>query len=251
MANTRRPRGARRTGGAVEHVKRAGIFDDVGSATYEDVRGLTSRLTGGNPAVAAALSGGVGALAGHYLGPRVVQTVTSGLNRIIPGRAPLDPYQSQREIARTRRNMALLGGALGVAPFLPAIWDAYKSGDLMGAYKEGEAGGMLSKQAQRYIDSAFAKGVVDEDPHLRERERIFARNIFNEAEQRSEGGKLRNLITTGDIARGAVGAGLGYGAAAVAAPMLSGIFGMPRGTINTLKRTGGLAGALRGSGIIG
>jgi hypothetical protein len=62
--------------------------------------------------------------------------------------------------------------------------------------------------------------------------------------------KLQGLVTTGDIIRGAVGAGLGYTTAALGGTLLGSLFAVPRPMLDNLSRTGALAGALMGSGLI-
>lgn len=237
--------------------KEAGWMEDLSGLTADDVRSYTSKLTGGNPILGAALTAAPLAAAGYAFGPSLNRMLTSGLSRVVPGSSPHDPYTSQAEIDSTRNRMALAGAALGVAPWAIPMYDAYKKGDLFGHYGksasvEEDSMGDMIKRAGGYVDSAFAKAVLEEDDHLTPEDTTFTKNIFEEAERRApSSGRLQNLVTTEQLTRGAVGAGMGYAAASVAGPMLGGIFGMPRGTVNTLKTTGGLAGALKGSGIIG
>lgn len=235
------------------HNKSAGWMEDLAELEIDDIRPYTRKLTGGNPLMAAALTAAPTAAAGYYFGPQINKAMTSALNRIVPGSAPSDPYRSQDEVQSTRNRMAIAGGLLGAAPWAIPIYDAYKEGDLFESYDKSASvqSDDLVKLAENYVDSAFAQNTLEQDPHLSREDTEFTKNIFQEAEKRSPtGGRLQNLVTTSDLARGAVGAGLGYGAASVAGPVLGSMFGMPRGTVNTLKTTGGLAGALKGSGIV-
>jgi len=61
---------------------------------------------------------------------------------------------------------------------------------------------------------------------------------------------LRGSITTNDIVRGAVGAGLGGVTAKYLGTVLGGVFGgLSKSTMNKVQNVGALAGMLRGSGI--
>lgn len=243
------------TGMAAEaHEKEASFMEDIANADYEDVRNITSKITLGNPLVGGALTAGGMGLLGYKFGPRIAKTLTSGLNRVIPGNVPQDPYKSQAEVQKTRNRMGLALAAMGAAPWMVPAYDAYKEGDLFEKYGsvDGEnTPADMIKRATEYIDSSFAKQVIEEDEHIGPSDTAFAKNIFDEAEKRApKTTRMQNLVNVDQLTRGAVGAGLGYGAASIVGPMLGGVFGMPRGTVNTLKTTGGLAGALKGSGIL-
>ncbi len=100
-----------------------------------------------------------------------------------------------------------------------------------------------------YVDSLVALDTIDKDQYLREEDKNKLYGVINEA-RRTPQGKLKGLLTTTDVAKGAVGAGFGWGAASTAAPILGSIFSLPNGLQKKISNTGALAGALYGSGII-
>ena len=60
----------------------------------------------------------------------------------------------------------------------------------------------------------------------------------------------RGMITGGDVARGMVGAAVGYAGAGLLGTTLGALFGMSRPTQRKLRATGAIAGALHNAGVI-
>lgn len=59
---------------------------------------------------------------------------------------------------------------------------------------------------------------------------------------------VQNHLSTGDVVRGAIGAGLGSMGAKYVGTVVGGLFGkLNPSTMHTLQQTGAVAGALRGS----
>lgn len=85
---------------------------------------------------------------------------------------------------------------------------------------------------------------VVSDPTLSPMQKTLAMQIIRNARKDES-----PLITTEDIVKGAIGAGLGYGAARVTGSVLGSIFGLSAENQTTLARIGALGGALRNTGI--
>ncbi len=101
------------------------------------------------------------------------------------------------------------------------------------------------------IDFLGSQRTIQQDPYLPLPAKQQTSAIFNEAMAKAEhAGKAQGLLTTSDLIRGAVGAGIGYAGAATIGPLLGASFGLTSGLRRRLSRSGALAGALLGSGII-
>jgi len=218
--------------------------------SYDRVRGLLSQITGGSPLGAAALTGGGGAALGALLGPTIASWLTgmprdAGPLQFLASPAGGIPDELK---GRIRRRFAVLGGVLGLSPWvIPAIERMRKDSSI-----QLEKGASL----EEYIAYAPSIQVLENDPFLTDPQKREVLSIFRGAAEHSNirsqpSGKLHGLLTTEDLIAGAVGAGLGYGGGATAGLVLSNIFGLPTKTVRRLSRIGTLAGALLGSGIIG
>jgi len=60
---------------------------------------------------------------------------------------------------------------------------------------------------------------------------------------------VKGILTTGDVVRGAIGAGIGSLTAKYLGTVLGGTFHMSPQTLSKLQTTGAFAGMLRGSGL--
>lgn len=216
--------------------------------TYDQLASLGKKLTlGGNPLVAAALTGGAGYLGGSLLGPFLAK------NFLLPKNVPFTP-ELKRRIKRRFGLLGLLGGA-GV--WIPPI---YRNLQQKG-FPEGLFSGMgkqsMFKRADLsdFIPAGFAQSTILGDEYLPLSGKGVLNTILTEAGNkaglRSSGsGKLQGLLSTNDLISGAVTAGLGYGAGATAGLTLNKVFGLPPQTVRRLSNTGALAGLLYGTGII-
>ena len=88
--------------------------------------------------------------------------------------------------------------------------------------------------------------IVREDPFLDLEHKLRTTGIL----QLAAGDKRYGIITTKDLWRGLVGAGLGYVAAAPAARALGAFFSLPLSTQKRLSTMGALAGSLWNTGVI-
>lgn len=78
-------------------------------------------------------------------------------------------------------------------------------------------------------------------------QRLQVLSLVDSAERQSP--EYRGLISTRDIVRAGVGAGIGYVAAKTTAGILGRAVGMPSNLQHRLTQAGAIGGALRGSGI--
>ena len=96
------------------------------------------------------------------------------------------------------------------------------------------------------IDPGVAAGTLITDPILNPAEKATAfRTLAGAMQSRNDQG----LITTGDLVRGAMGAGLGYAAGSLVGRTMGAVFGAPPELQQTLGRIGLVGGLLRASGI--
>lgn len=87
---------------------------------------------------------------------------------------------------------------------------------------------------------------VLDDPNLMLSEKASLVNILDKSDPATRHG----LVTSHDIARGALGAGIGYASASLLGKTVGALFGeLPESTLNKAKKTGIVAGLLRGTGI--
>jgi hypothetical protein len=91
-----------------------------------------------------------------------------------------------------------------------------------------------------------ALNTVLTDTTLSPTQRVVAIKSLTQAAQGDGGG----LISTKDLIRGAVGAGVGYGAATLFGKTLGAVFGLPAQTQQKLSRIGAVGGLLNGLGIL-
>ena len=97
----------------------------------------------------------------------------------------------------------------------------------------------------RSFDSNQARFQIAADPYLSPFEKATANSMISRSE--ANAGK----ISASDFARAAIGAGVGWGAGALAGKVLSGVFGgLPKPVSYGLQATGLIAGLLRGTGIM-
>jgi hypothetical protein len=99
-------------------------------------------------------------------------------------------------------------------------------------------------------DSEFpvnqAISTVLTDTGLNTVQRVLAIKAIGEAAQK----KQDSLITSADLVRGAVGAGVGYGVATMFGKTLGAVFGLPAQTQRRLSQMGAVGGLLNGIGVL-
>lgn len=200
---------------------------------YERLQRVISKVTLGSPFVAAGLSSAALAVLLSRIGPSAL----IGLARAgIPGAARLAAPPTPEELARSRRRMAVFGAGLGALPWMPFMVRSVKE--------------KFAKMAGP-MDYEGSMQTVQDDPFLPPVAKAQLARIFSQGLVRANPeSRLRGLLTTTDVIKGAVGAGLGHTGAVVAGSLLGSLFGLPAGLRRELSHTGALAGALLGSGII-
>lgn len=156
---------------------------------------------------------------------------------------------TREQFETARRRMGILGAGLGALPGLALTGQNVYEKGLEGLWEPYGKEASL-KQAD-VIDYTTATTTIQDDPYLDDNAKAKLSGIFDMGMQRVQHeGKARGLLTTGDLIQGAVGAGLGWGAAALAGPFLGKVFSLPEGTQRKFSNTGLLAGAILGSGVI-
>jgi len=205
-----------------------------GQRQYEAARRVLSILSlGGRPIPAAILSG----LGFGYIASRLGPSALLQLSQLSKG-----IYQpTPQELMGMRRRFGIFGALFGAAPWLPLVYRQAREGTLLRPFEK----------RSDYISFPGSLQTIASDPYLPSDAKAQLTDIFiqgfNKAEPR---GKLLGLLTTTDLIRGAVGAGIGGAGASLAGVLLGRLFGLPQGLRKDLSRTGALAGALLGSGII-
>lgn len=96
-----------------------------------------------------------------------------------------------------------------------------------------------------HINTGTAISTVMSDPTLDPVQKAQGLIIVNKAAENES----RGLITTGDVIRGAVGAGLGLGAGVIAGKSLGALFTLPANTQKVLAGTGAVGGLLKATGV--
>ncbi len=218
-------------------------------ASYKDVQDTLNNLTlGGRPLALAGLGGAALGGLGYTMGPRLAMGVLGRL----PGAGPRG-FRSREQYEEAKRRMGMLGAALGAAPGLYLTGQNLQEKGLSGLWKKSfdkqaraSLGERLMKRADT-VDYFDAVETVSRDPYLGPEDRKTVSEIFNRARQKS---KSNRMLTTEDVVRGAVGAGFGWGGAALAGPVITKLFSLPKGTQRKISNTGMLAGGLWGSNII-
>lgn len=104
----------------------------------------------------------------------------------------------------------------------------------------------LNPLPQPAIPIAATMGLVYSDPYLTANDKQQFAGFMMEASQ----GQSRGILTTENLVKAGIGAGLGYAGANVASKVLGAVFGLSAPTKKVLRRTGMIAGALYGAGII-
>jgi hypothetical protein len=177
------------------------------------------------------------------------------------------PDMSEEEIKKMRNRMALLAalgvGGLSVATNLDTRnpWGSmtnwnYGIKKAPASDKYGYERHPLLKQAmlgdwanqaimsQDLIPLDHAKEIVNNDKYLTSGQKAAIGTIFDNTPDR------RGDVSMADITHGAIRSGLGFAGGAVAGYALGKIFALPASVTRAASLTGGLAGALRSSGLI-
>lgn len=167
---------------------------------------------------------------------------------------------------RFRRSLGLAGLGLGVAPNLMAMGVGYRKGTEAAGGEASwlgrQVGGMsnlnwepgktmvawqswLGGGVSQGIPAAYTRGMILDDLVLDPMDKARAIAVIDEA------GNGPGLLTPGNIARAAVGAGAGYLGASLLARALDGIFGgIGSQTRGRLQAAGVIGGILKNTGAI-
>jgi hypothetical protein len=186
-------------------------------APFRNIGGPATRT-----AVLSALGAGGGWLYGKYIHPIIG-----------------DPDADSRDTARTGAILGALAPILMSAPGLALNARRHGLRHINSTPYSRTKGGSFWREPNIYAPSARVD--LLDDKWLTPRQRASLLKAFPASR--------KGFISTPDIARGLVGAGIGYAAAGAASTMLGGIFGMAPTTRKKLQAAGAVAGALRNTGI--
>lgn len=169
-----------------------------------------------------ALGTGIGYLYGRYVHPFV------------------NPDVDRRKSGRTA---AILGGGIGALTQVPAAAFALSKSS---AWSPSTGiFGPAPHAPGPFITHGFSAGHAREDIAS---DRYLS--PYEKSRLLSSVPSGRGMITAGDVARGALGAGIGYTGAGLLGTTLGTLFGMSRPTQRKLRTAGAIAGALRGTGFL-
>jgi hypothetical protein len=219
------------------------------------LRGATGLWHG--PAATMGLTGVLGALAGRYVGAPLLSAT------MLPGEDEIGEEELKKRKEKIKKVMTWLGAAPGVLG--GAAWGAErmskhgpkgmvmgwkgKNERLFGPDKKASFAGEpdpLNPMPQPAIPIAATMGLVYSDPYLTQADKQQFAGFMMEASQ----GQSRGVLTTENLVKAGIGAGLGYAGANVASKVLGAVFGLSAPTKKILRRSGMIAGALYGAGII-
>jgi len=211
---------------------------------YDALRGILSKITLERPAIAAGLTGGAGMLLAAGIAPELANLAS----KASPFGKDLG-YVSPEQKSKMRRRFGLVGGLAGSAWAWPLL--IKNMGD------QGILKGLVSKfpkqadNAADVLDYSTTRSIVQADGHLSPAAKGSLISTLDAAMRKSEPkSKLHGMITTTDLIKGLAGGGLGYAGTALTGSVLGSLFGLPTPMLRDLSRTGALAGALLGSGVI-
>ena len=228
------------------------------------------------PAAFAGVSGGLGALAGRYVGAPLAEALW------MPGEDEIGAEELEARRKKLRQTMMLVGGLSPLGVAIP--WGLQSIAD-QGLKGLGPAGGLHDegeKVFSRYPETVTKAGMAllpkkivkeafsmygEPDPEnpipavpIGSAMHLVAGDPYLSADQKGQfygfltsasDGNRRGLLHPSNVIKAGIGAGLGYTGANVAAKVLGSVFGLQPSTKKTLRRMGALAGALLGSGVIG
>ena len=225
--------------------KSGGILDwKLGSAG----RWLTRNVLP-NPLLMAMIQAPAGYLAGHYLASPVAEFFS--------------PSRTEEAKRRRRRNFSLMGLGAGLLP--PALTTF---GRMRPDYKldaktpipgtgEGLGSALLrpfhAKQSEDLEKESYVpawpgtENIIMNDPVMSPYEKAVAMQSVANALAQSD---KKGMFTVGDLVRGAIGAGLGYGGARVAGKLLGFSFGLSPSAQKRLGQIGAIGGLLGNTGIL-
>jgi len=207
----------------------------------------------GAPIGSALAAAGLAAGGAYLTAPWLAKGLLAVRNKM-PGVKPIEPIEEEEEIKRMRKRMAivaaLLGGGLSVATHFDPKYPWKSMTDWNYMNKEGS----LKKEADLYANPAImqqdiipldhAKEIVANDPYLNSSQKAAIGTIFNKTPDQ------KGNASMADITAGAIRAGLGYAGGAVAGYALGKIFSLPAPITRAASMAGGIANALRTSGLI-
>jgi len=229
---------------------------DVG-APYKAWRTATIAPIGS--ALAAAGLAGAGA---YFAAPWIAKKIRARMKNL-PEAAQME--MTDEEIDKMKRRMALLA-ALGVGGLSLATnfnpkypvgslfkWNYVPKGGIRkensdkGLGKEASMLGPTSNAAVMQMDMIpldHAKEIIANDKFLTSDQKAAIGTIFDKSPDQGGGASMADITT------GAVRAGLGFAGGAIAGYALGKIFALPKSVTRVASVTGGLANALRTSGLI-
>ncbi len=225
----------------------------IKKATKRDNEGLMPKLTMGSPWVAAAGLAGLGGGLGWLLADsaeHILDSKTRAFAASLPGDLgstvsdPTRPYlnlaEEQERMKQFRRRLAALSAVAAAAPMV-----AY------GTYSHLNRDKSANFKTAHMVNYSNSLNTIQNDKFLNSNQKNQLTNIFSNANNRASGQrKLHGMLSTSDLIRGAVGAGIGSTLASSAGSFLGATMSMPTGMQKKLSDTGALAGALVGANII-
>jgi len=100
-----------------------------------------------------------------------------------------------------------------------------------------------------FVDFRDSMNTISRDPFMSPYEKDYFTNVFTQARRKAPDSR-KDRLSSGDLIKGFVGAGLGGTAASIGGNVAGKLFGLPQGVRDSMTQVGTFAGALRGSGII-
>jgi len=225
------------------------------------------RNTTVSPLGSALAVGALTALPAYLAAPYAIRGLENITNRgLSPEEAAESRIETERDMPKIRRRLALAAGlAAGAFPLMhnlntnePGLgltdWTRH-------TVKEASDTGLAREAFQKYaammnpsadnplynhptVPISFATDTIRRDPYMDARLKTQTLNIFG-----ATGEGRTGLISTGDLVRGAVKAGLGFAGGYIAGRALGSLFSLPTNMTNALSATGGIAAALKNTGV--
>jgi len=220
-----------------------------------------------NPIGSAAAAASIAGLATYFGAPWLLRKLHDRLPE------QMRPDMSEEELQKTRRRLALLAflgfGASSVlthydkrSPWASMTnWNYGPKGSAVKLQQDLASGGMFKPaalrktamfadfsnpavMAQDIIPMDHAKEIVANDRYLTSGQKAAITTIFDNTPDKD------GIASMTDLTSGAIRAGLGFAGGAVAGYALGKLFALPPSITRAASITGGLANALRASGLI-
>lgn len=182
----------------------------------------SSHVTGANPTMSALIGAGIGGLSS-------VPEILTQINHARAGKIP---------------NVKTLGQSLFSSyPYTKPEKTASDNLQTFGSINLPKEDPLLFS---RKIASKPAKQLIKEDMGLSPVQRLQVSQLVEDAEKESD---MSGLISTGDIIKAGLGAGIGFGGAYVTGKVLGTVFGLPSNVQKRMAQVGAIGGALRATGV--